>query len=173
MLYNMYRSGWCLTSLFLRNDRMTETNCRMSLTNVTGSQAIYIDQGIWAGATVEPDQIEMSYNSHKHVITIEQPLTLVNLQPTCSAFSTKIKLPPYFKKYSKGFAIAIKAANLHSDQFAHIDFCIWKSFNVSSLSTIQKSNIKKLDSTPSVPVNELRAKIESLKMLDFDSKGKS
>ena len=147
---------------------MIETNCRMSLTNVTGSQAIYLDQGNWAVATVEPDQMEISCNSHSHVITIEPPLKLVNLQPACSAFSTKIKLTPYFKKYSKGFAIAIKTANLHSDKLNHVDFHIWKSFNVSSLSTIQKSNLKKLDSAPSVPVNELRAKIESFKMLNLD-----
>ena len=38
---------------------------------------------------------------------------------------------------------------------------------------IQKSNLKKLDSAPSVPVNEIRAKIESLKMFNLDSKGKS
>ena len=145
----------------------------MSLTDVRGSQAIYLDQGNWAVATVEPDQMEISCNSHRHVITIEPPLTLVNLQPACSAFSAKIKLPPYFKKYSKGFAIAIKTANLHSAKLDHVDFHIWKSFNVSSLSTSQKSNLKKLHSIPSVPVNELRAKIESLKMLDSNSKGKS
>ena len=105
--------------------------------------------------------------------TIEPHLTLVNLQPASNTFSAKIKLPPYFKKYSNGFAIAIMAANLHPDKFGHVDLHIWKSLNVSTLSTIQKSNLKKLDAAPSVPVNELRAKIESLKMLDFDSKGKS
>ena len=126
----------------------------MSLTNVTGSQAIYLDQGNWPDATVEPDQMEISCNSHRHIITIEPLLTLINLQPACSAFSAKIKLPPYFKKGSKGFAIAIKAANLYPNKFGHIDFHIWKSFDVSSLSTIQKSNLKKLDSTPSVPVND-------------------
>ena len=134
----MHSSGLCLTSLFLKNDRMIETNCRMSLTNVSGSQAIYLDQGNWAVATVESDQMEISYNSHRHVI--EPPLTLVNLQLACSAFSAKIKLTPYFKKYSKGFAIAIKAADLHPDNMGHVVFCIWKSLNVSSLSTMQKSN---------------------------------
>ena len=67
------------------------------------------------------------------------------------------------------FLLAIKATNLHPDKLGHI----WKSFNVSSLSTFHRTNLKKLDSIPSVPVNELIAKIESLKMLDFDSKGKS
>ena len=122
----------------------------MSLTNVTGSQATYLDQGNWAVTTVEPDQMEISCSSHRHVITIEPTLTLANLQPACSAFSAKIKLPQYFEKYSKGFAIAIKAANLHHDKLGHIDFHLWKSFNVSSLSTIQKLSLKKLNSAPSV-----------------------
>ena len=93
-----------------------------------------------------------SLNSNRHDITIEPPLTFVNLQPACSAFSAKIKLPPYFKKYLEGFAIAIKAANLHPNKCGHIDFHILRSFNISSLSTIQQSNLKKSDSTPSVPV---------------------
>ena len=150
---------------------MIETNCRMSLTNVTGSQAIYLDQDNWAVVTVEPDQMESSCNSHRHVITIEPPLTLGNLQPACSSFPAKSKLSLYFKKYSKGFAIAIKAANLHPDKLGHIDLCIWKSFSLSSLSANWKSNLKELDSTPSVPVKELRAKIESFKLLNFDFKG--
>ena len=45
----------------------------MSLTNVTGSQAIYLDQDKWAIATVEPDQMEISCNSHRHVIMTEPP----------------------------------------------------------------------------------------------------
>ena len=152
---------------------MNQTNCRMSLTNVTGLQAIYLDQSSLAVATVIPDQMEISCNSHRHVVTIEPLLTLVNLQPSCIVLFAKIKLPRYFKKYSKGFAIGIKAANLHPDKFGYMDFHIWKSFNVSSLSTIKKSSMKKLDSTPSVPVNELRGETESLKMLNFDFKGKS
>ena len=81
--------------------------------------------------------------------------------------------PHILNNIPKGFDIALKVANLHSNTFSPIDFCIWKSFNVSSLFTIQKSNLKKSDAIPSVPVNELRAEIDSLKMLNFDSRDKS
>ena len=133
-------SGWCLTALFLTNDKMIGANCKMSVTNVTGSGAIYLQQGKWAVITIEPDQMEISCNSHRHVISIEPLLllTLVNIQPACSAFSARFKLLLYFKQYSKGFDIPIKAANLHSNIFSPIDFCIWKFFSVSSLSSIQK-----------------------------------
>ena len=117
--------------------------------------------------------MEISCNSHRHVISIEPPLTLVNLQTACSAFSARLKLSPNFKQHSKGYDIAIKTANLHSNMFSLIDFCIWKSFNASSLFSIQKSNLMKLDTILSVPVNELRAMTDSVKMLHFDSKDKS
>ena len=38
------------------------------------------------------DQMEISCNSHTHVITINPVLTFISLQPACSAFSSDIKL---------------------------------------------------------------------------------
>ena len=172
-LYHTHNSGWCLTALFLKNDNMIDVHCKIYVTNVNGSGAIYLDQGNWAVVTMEPDQMEISCNSHRHVISVEPPLTLVNLQHAFSTFSARLKLSPNFKQYSKGYDIAIKTANLHSITFSLIDFCIWKSFNASSLFSIQKSNLMKLDTILSVPVNELRAMTDSVKMLHFDSKDKS
>ena len=101
-LYHTQFSGWCLTGLFLKKDKMIDSNCKMSVTNATGSKATYLDQGNWAVVIMVPDQMEISCSSHRHVISIEPPLPLVNLQPACSAFSARFKLPPYFKQYSKG-----------------------------------------------------------------------
>ena len=93
----MYNSGWCLTDLLFKNDKILDVNCKISVTNETGSEAIYIDQGNWIVASMEPDQMEISCNSQVHVISIELSLTLVNLQPACSAFSARFKFSPYFK----------------------------------------------------------------------------
>ena len=71
----MHNSSWYLTALFLKNDQMIDANCKMSVTNVTGSEAIYLDQGNWAAVTMEPDQMEISCNSQRHVISIEPLLT--------------------------------------------------------------------------------------------------
>ena len=84
----------------------------MSVTNVTGSEAIYLDLCNWAVLTIELDEMEISCNSHRHGISIKPSLTLVNLQPACSSFPAVFKFPPYFKHHSKGFDIVIKAANL-------------------------------------------------------------
>ena len=103
-MYHMHIISWCLTALFLKNYQLVEENCEMSVTNVTGPEVVYLDQGNWAIATTEPDQMEITCTALQQLILINPPVTLVNLQPACSAFSSKFKLPPYFRKFSKDFA---------------------------------------------------------------------
>ena len=167
-LYHMQTSKWCVTALFLKNDDLINENCEMSVSNVTGPEAIYLDEGNWAIATVESDQMEITCTAQKHVVSLNPPLTLVNLQPACSAFSSKLKLPPYFRKFSQGFAHAIKEANLHTDKLQAINFRIWNSLNASNLSLIQIQGLKKLDSAKAIPVKMLQAKIHLLKTINFD-----
>ena len=171
-LYHIQTSKRCLTALFLRNDELIDENCEMSVSNVTSPEAIYLDEGNWAIATVEPDQMEITCTAQKHVISLNPPLTLVNLQPACSAFSSKLKLPPYFRKLAQGFGNAIKEANLQTDKLQAINFRIWNSLNVSSLSETQLQWLKKLDSAKAIPVKMLKAKINLLKAIDFDPKTK-
>ena len=78
-------------------------NCEMSVSNVTSPEAIYLAEGNWAIATVEPDQMEITCTAQKHVISLNPPLTLVNLQSACSAFSSKLKLPTIFQKFFSRF----------------------------------------------------------------------
>ena len=56
-------------------------------------------------------QMEIRCTIHTHVMILNPPLTFITLQPACSAFLPEIKLPPYFKQYSKGFEITIKTAD--------------------------------------------------------------
>ena len=84
--------------------------------------------------------------------TINPPLAFVTLQPACSVFSSDIKLPPYLKQFSKGFDVAIKTANLHTPNPDPVNFRIWKPFNLTTLSTIDKSNLRKLDPVLTVPI---------------------
>ena len=78
-----------------------------------------------------------------------------------------LKLPPYFRKFSQGFANAIKEANLQTDKLQVIDFRIWNSLNVSSLSETQLQGLKKLDLAKAIPVKMLKAKINLLKAIKF------
>ena len=173
ILYHARNSDLCLNSLFLRNDKLIERNCKLSITNFTKPQAIYLDQGHWAISVKDTDQMEISCNSHTHVIAINPPLTFVTLQPACRTFSSDIKLSPCFKQFSKVFDVTIKTVNLPTPNLYPVNFRIWKPFNLTTLSTTDKSNLKKLDLVPAVPIHELRAKISDLRKLKLKSKDQS
>ena len=171
-LYHMYTSKWCLTALYLKNDDLISQNCELHVSNVTSPEAIYLDEGHWAIATMKNDQMEITCTAHKHVVSLNPPLTLVKLLPACTAFSSQLKLPPYFRKYSQGFAFAIKEANLHNDKLNTLNFRVWNSLNVSNLSDSQVHDLKQLSPAKSIPVKILQAKIHMLKVIDFNAKTK-
>ena len=87
--------------------------------------------------------MEVKYSDHTHVKTITPPMTLINLQPACSAFSPKIKLPPDFKQYSQGFHVTLQAANIHIPTLCPNDFRIWKTFNLSDIKQLEVEELKK------------------------------
>ena len=82
------------------------------------------------------------YLALTHQATLHPPLTIIELQPACSAFSPKIKLPPYFEQYSKGFPAALKTANLAIPKFSPSSFRIWDAFNVSNITPVEIENLR-------------------------------
>ena len=168
-LYHMQSSKMCIIALFLKDETAIIENCEMKVMNITGPLALYLDNGTWAIATADIEQMEVTCPKQKHVISITPPLSIINLQPACSAFSAKFKLPPYFKKFSQGFPLAVKEANLHIPTNHPFDFRAWKSLEVSNLSEVQISNLKQLKPVNKVPVNILKAEIGNLKRLDLDN----
>ena len=96
-------------------------------------------------SVTEETQMEVKCSDQTHVKTITPPMTLLNLQPACSAFSPKIKLPPYFKQYSQGFLVTPQAANIHVLTLSppH-DFRIWKTFNSSDTKPLEVEKLRNL-----------------------------
>ena len=156
----------CLTALFSKDDNKIQNQCKLAVTNITGPQANYLDQSNWAISVTEPTQMEIICSNHTHIKTLQPPITLINLQPACCAFSPLIKLPPYFKQYSKGFHVALRAANLHLPKFSPSDFRIWKTFNLSKIEPIDIENLKKLTPTPAIPFDQLRTQIASFRQIE-------
>ena len=113
--------------------------------------------------------MEIKCQDHTHVKTIKPPMTLINLQPTCSAFSPQIKLPPYFKQYSKGFHLALQTANIHIPNLSTNDFRIWKTLNLTNIKPFKVENLKKLDSAPAIPMEQLKSQIASFMYIDEDN----
>ena len=100
-------------------------------------------------------------------------MTMVTLEPACSAFSSKIKLPPYFSQYPNGFNVAVRAANFHVPRFDSCSFRIWNHFSITNLNVAVTRELQKLPLTPSVPVDQPKAKIQGFKDLDEDKNDKS
>ena len=95
--------------MFLKqNDRINEY-CPLSIANIIGPRAIYLDQGSWAISIEKPTQMEIRCPQVTQVKSLKPPITFITLQPECSGFSPEVKLPPYFRQFSKGFHVAFKS----------------------------------------------------------------
>ena len=103
------------------------------------------------------------------VKSLKPPITLINLQPACSAFSPGVKLPPYFKQFPKGFHVALKSAHLNVPKYNPTNFRIWHTFNVSNLSSIESEKLKKLAPVPTIPIDQLRAQIASFRHININN----
>ena len=58
-LYHIDYSNWCLVAMFLKENNRINKDCKLSVTNITGPQAIYLDQGLWAISVEKPTQMEI------------------------------------------------------------------------------------------------------------------
>ena len=119
--------------------------------------------GLWAISVEEPVPMEVKCQDHSHIKTLEPPFTLINMQPVCSAFSSAIKLPPYFKQYSSGFHITLKSANLQIPKYTPFSFRVWKHFDLSNITKPEVYKFKKTCNQPQTSqFNQLRAQIANL-----------
>ena len=164
-LYLIDASQWCVTALFFKDNDKISDHCRLTLHNITGAQAHYLDQGMWAISVETPIPMEVKYKDHSHVKTLEPPFTLINLQPVCSIFFSVIKLPPYFKQYSSGFHVALKSANLHIPKFTLSSFRVWTHFDLSNMTKPEIKNLKKLVPAPDIAIDQLRTQIANFRWI--------
>ena len=139
------------------------------MNNITGLQASYLDQGHWAISVEMLIQMEINCEDHSHVKTLQPPITFINLQPVCTAFSSTIKLPPYFKQYSKGFHVALNSANLHVPTFTTSSFRVWTHFDLFNVIQPEVENLKKLAPAPNIPINQLRVQIANFRHINPDT----
>ena len=89
-LFHIDTNQWCVTAMFFKDNDKISTYCRVAMHNITGPQANYLNQGLWAIATETPIPMEIKCEDHSHVKTLQPPITFINLQPVCSAFSSTI-----------------------------------------------------------------------------------
>ena len=97
-LYHIDTSQWCVNALFFKNNNKIDTYCRLALSNITGPQANYLDQGLWAISVETPVLMEVKCNDHSHVKALEPP----SLSPTCNQHAVHPLLSLNFCSTLKG-----------------------------------------------------------------------
>ena len=127
-----------------------------------------MDQGHWAILVETPIQTEIKCEDHSHIKTLQPVITLINLQPAYSAFTSDIKLPPYLKQYSKGFHVALKSANLHISEFTPAKFRIWTHIDLSNVTQPEVKNLRKLALALAIPIGQLRVQIANFRHINSD-----
>ena len=80
-----------------------------------------------------------------------------------------MRLPPYFKQFSKGFHVVLKSAHLNVPKYNPTNFRIWHTFNVSNLSPIESEKLRKLAPAPTIPIDQLRAQIASFRHININN----
>ena len=156
--------------MLLKQDNRINKDCQLTVTSITGPKAIYLDQGLWTISVDKSTQMEIRCPKVTQVKSLKPPMTLVNLQPACSAFSPGIKLPPYFKQFLKGFHVALKSANLNIPKYKPTNFRIWNTFNLSNIIPIKSEKLKELSPAPAIPVDQLKAQIASFRHITVNNK---
>ena len=167
-LYHVDTNRWCVIAIFFKDNKKINTYCRVAINNITGPQANYLDQGNWAISIETPIQMEIKCEDHSHVKTLQPPITFINLQLVHNAFPSTIKLPPYFKQYSKGFHVALKSANLHIPTFTPSNFRVWTHFDLSHVTHPEVENLKKLAPASNIPIDQLRVQIANFRHINPD-----
>ena len=126
-LFHIDTSPWCITAIFSRTMTKLVTTVDLPYMISLGTRPITLT-GLWGISFETPTTMEIKCKDCSHVQTLQPPFTVINLQPACSAFSSTIKLLPYFKWYSEGFHVALKSGNLYIPKFTPSSFRIWTFF---------------------------------------------
>ena len=155
----------CLAVIFLRDNNRINKQCKLAITNITCPQPNYLDQGNWPISVNEPTQMEIKCTDHTHVKTLQPPITLISLQPSCSAFLPQIKLPSYFEynKYSKCFHVALQPFICPNSPQPLLEF--GHHFKLSKITSIEVENLKALTPDQAIPIDQLRAQIANFDIL--------
>lgn len=97
--YNLHQ--FCVTALFANNARLIEERCSAQVQLSTQLPvAEYSSDGAWAISTLEPLTIRVVCDDVDGMVparlVAQPPLSIQILNMSCTGFSDKITLPPYY-----------------------------------------------------------------------------
>ena len=92
-LYPMEQTNWCISALFINDEKQIERNCILRTINRTTNLAYNLDGYLWAISAVATERLQIRCVMETNVITIKPPLQIVGIGNGCEAYSTSIYIP--------------------------------------------------------------------------------
>ena len=162
-LYSLMLSKLCVTALFLRDRSKVRSYCQTLVNpNSILPQAEYITDGLWFIAT--QSLITFSIDCPKRLKTtlqVKPPISLINLNMSCTAFHSHLTLLPYYHNESKAEFQDHSLDILQAHNESEIQ--IWKPIT-SKIPNLTKTDIpEEMKDTKEIPMRHLLMTVTKLR----------
>ena len=92
-LYPVECTNWCIYALFVNDRKQIKRNCFLKTLNQTTNLAYTLDRYLWAISTLAAKKLQVRCIMETHIITMKQPLQIVDIGNGCEAYSGSIYIP--------------------------------------------------------------------------------
>ena len=155
-LYPVDNTKWCIYALFINNMDKIKKNCILKTLNRMTNLAYSLDGYLWAISALASEKLQVRCVMETHVITIHQPLQIVDVGNGCEAYSASIYIP------AKSDLTATMQSITRSQFFLDYNF---KYTNMSNFVVWYKTNFVNLTKED---IESLKAKMSKLLTMSMD-----
>ena len=151
--YNTHRS--CVLALINPNQAKINKYCKVLVDYKPRLPiATYVEDGLWIISSTHPITFSVACDRRHYSKTmkVEPPVDILKIEPSCTAYSDYLSLPPFYRLSSK-YVLEDKTEYLR-DRLKNQTFDHWEKFNVTETELL-KWDKKDLENLRSVPIEEL------------------
>ena len=92
-MYLVDNTKWCIYALFINDMHRIKKNCVLKMLDRTTTLAYSLDGYLWAISALASEKLQVRCVMETHVVTIHQPLQIVDKGNRCKAYSASIYIP--------------------------------------------------------------------------------
>ena len=92
-LYPVEKIEWCLYALFMNDLSEIDINCKFTAMVRHTNLAHSLDGYLWAVSSLATEKLQMHCLHHTSVVTIDPPLSIIDVGNGCEAFSPTLYIP--------------------------------------------------------------------------------
>ena len=92
-MYPTSTNAWCIYSLFLKDRKKIDENCHIKVELRSTSLAVSLGGYMWAVSPIATEKIQIRCLKESRIVTIEPPLTLLEIGNGCEGYSPSIYIP--------------------------------------------------------------------------------